>query len=1040
MKQCCGSTDGHPSADSACNSTEEITVSRRQFLGGASALALIGGAPALGWAQQAVGAVAPSNKLWQGRWTIHQLLAANLANSLDHRNLKKKVQRRLLLDDFQGDAGWHATQVVSLHYANGASRTGKRTLRFSTLLRNEDYIRSARNKNGTFNAQGVLFDAHPFAAGATLKFSSQQDWSEYNRISLWCYVHPTNNPINAISIQFLCDGATAGPADPVAVHYIGDLRPGEWNHLIWEIPEHQRDKVSEFTIFQTLSGVSFADAEPRITYDFEDLALEYVDAEPVQGWQVTLGKIAYSHLGYQPDAQKKAFSSDTAAEFSVINAVSGAEVLRLPATRVDTPHGPSSVLDFSKLSREGEYILRHGGSQSETFPIALNAWLPLVEATLNAFYGLRCGFPVPGLHDACHMDVFAEYNGEQRAVGGGWHDAANLTQGPYRTHLSIYALCELTDALAAQGNRALAERAREEALWGVDWSLRMRFGPGLRTLYGTYSYWTDGRVGTNDDVLQESGQGDRSEVAHDDFQNSLSALALARAARLMASRDAKLAARMLRAAQEDFWEVVKNISPPNDAPPLEINQPSWRDKIGYITLAAVELHRSNGDPQFAVQAARLAKWLIQVQERGFVDGIGVSGYFYEDAGRTRLVHEYHNSFEDSGLLAFAALCESFPDHPDWMEWYAGLAIYADYFCAKGSAASAPFAVLPAAVWRRADLSASIPVDKTGAAMAFKPSPVFPTPPFPDMLAAQREKMFERSTELGPNHRLRIFPLWYDHIRKGSSTIQLSKAIGLSAAAAVMGRSDLSSLAGRQLQWVIGANPFSRSVIYGVGKDYWQNFTVALPNLVGGMSLGFNSYQDDAPAWGNNALFPYKEMWVYSSCRVALNLARIGAGAIVTGNAPAGAEFSHIASGKVVKSRPGKLALNLPAGRYEVRYGGQRRQISLADGVNRKLILDPALALHMELTDSEIGASRAKLSLRLRGTGRHALSYRVWNASLSNGPQQIDLANTGDQHLKLEVAILDQTKPWLVLVIPNQKLDERLEFGGGQGQLTSTWSG
>jgi hypothetical protein len=662
---------------------------------------------------------------------------------------------------------------------------------------------------------------------------------------------------------------------------------------------------------------------------------------------------------------------------------------------------------------------------TEPFPIGEDSWRTAIEATLNAFYGLRCGFPVPGQQDACHRDVFVEYKGERRSMGGGWHDAANLTQGPYRTHLSIYALAELHDSLQRRGAKDLAERALEEALWGIDWSLRMRFAPGVRVLYGTYSYWTDGRAGTEDDVVQDDA---RSAIGHDDYQNTLAALAAARMARLLRSRDPALSARLTTAAREDFDAVVATITPPATAKPLEINEPSWRDQIAYLSLAAVELHRATGDTRYRAEAARLAKWLVAVQERRFVDGIPISGYFYEDAGRTRIVHEYHNSFEDGALLAFAALCESFDDHADWMDWYAGLAIYAEHFCQSGSRASAPFDIVPAAVWRRADLDAPQPLDRTGMKLAEHPSPIFPTPPNPELVRQQMGEMFERSTELAPGYRLRVFPLWYDHIRKGATTVHMSKTIALGASASVLGQAELSDLAARQLQWVLGGNPFSRSLMYGVGHDFWQNFTAALPNLVGGLSLGFNSYGEDAPAWGNNAVFPYKEMWVYSSCRIALNLSRIGAGARVRGAAPAGAVFRNLRTGETRRFRPGKLGAQLPSGNYEISVDHWIRRVSLADGADVELDLDPGRALSLTTKVESVDGSSAMLVLTATGVGRHELEVRAWNAEVTGFPGFVEL-HTSPQRVQCTVKPRDAAQPWYLLVGPRGRPAERIQVGG-----------
>jgi hypothetical protein len=46
----------------------------------------------------------------------------------------------------------------------------------------------------------------------------------------------------------------------------------------------QRDRVSRFQIFQPAAGIGLRGADGRITYDFDELCLELVDAEPVDGW------------------------------------------------------------------------------------------------------------------------------------------------------------------------------------------------------------------------------------------------------------------------------------------------------------------------------------------------------------------------------------------------------------------------------------------------------------------------------------------------------------------------------------------------------------------------------------------------------------------------------------------------------------------------------------------------------------------------------------------------------------------------------------
>jgi Glycosyl hydrolase family 9/Cellulase N-terminal ig-like domain len=953
------------------------------------------------------------------------LMQPNLNHALDVRCLAKPVLAAQLIDDMESDRAWVASPVVTLGYTSDRAKDGNRSLRFRTLVRNEDYIKATRAKNGSFVGADVPFVGAPFAASASLHFETPQDWSAFNRLSLWCYLHESKNPINSLCLQFLCRNASAGPADPIAIHYIGDLKSGQWNHLTWEISEYQRDQVTEFVLFKPVSGVPFLGIEPVMVFDLDQLRLERVEVEPVQGWAVTPRKIAYSHIGYQPGARKIAMCSDFEADtFSLIDAAGGAVVAQFPAKMLENRRGRFKVLDFTSHAAPGTYRLRCGEAQSEAFEIGETVWDRVLDATLNAFYGLRCGCAVPGVHDACHLDVFVLFKGERRVVGGGWHDAANLTQGPGRTHLSIYALLRLYEQLAAvPAQAARASRALNEARWGLEWSLRLRFGPGLRCLYGSYSYWTDSQPGTDDDVVQEN-------VGRDTYQNILAVVATATCARIVKSVDPTLAARALRAAQEDYADIVGEIQqPPEQPPPVAINQGSWRDTVGYLTLAAVELYRASGQPTYRADAVRFGRWLLALQEQQFIDASPITGYFYEDPARTRIVHEFHNGNDECGLLPFQALCETFPDHVDWMNWYAVLLIYSEYFCLRGSAASAPFEIIPAAVWRRQDLDAALPEDRLGRVLAAHSSPLFPTAPSEQLTKDQMLKMYQAGAHLTADTRLRVFPLWHNHIQHGATVVHLAKTAGLACAAQVRGRCDLAEMSARQLQWVLGANPFSRSVMYGVGYDYWQNFTVSLPNLVGGLSLGFNSYSEDSPAWGNNAVFPYKELWVFASCRVAINLALCGMPARIQGMATAATTLRNHRTGKTVRIPTGRFNQLMPAGRHSATFGGVESTLDLVDGRHYRISFDPQHAIRMALSAESDKIGAVQLELHLSGRGKHEVELRLFNCETSNTTRRVSLTADANATLVWQLHVVDPLKPWMVVAIPDSELDQRQEIFG-----------
>jgi hypothetical protein len=1013
-------------------------IDRRAFIKGASLLALSAWPvrPAQSFSGSIL-AAAPASKY---SWPVRPLMQANLRHSLDAKCKTKQVEDSRIVDDMESDRGWISSPAVQLNYTDERPRAGKRSLRIIIEQRDENYIRSNRNAHGSFSGSAALFAHMPAAPVARLKLTPAQDWSNFNRISVWCYVHPCGNPVNSVCAQFLCEGAEAGPYDPVACHYFSDMKQGEWNLLAWEIPEIRRDRVVEVSLFIPATGLPFHNASSRLVLDFDQLQVERVAAEQVEGWDISPNKLAFSHVGYPLHGRKQAFGqSGQASSFDLVDADSGRVAASLPASDIETRRGRYAVYDFSAFNRPGRYRIRAGGVQSEAFEIRIQAWRPLVEAALNGFYGLRCGFAVPGAHDACHCDVTARYKGETRIVGGGWHDAANLAQDANNTNLSVCALLDLSEALAPQ-DPELSARALEEARWGLEWIQRLRFGPGIRCLMGGYSYFTDNVPGTNDDVVNEY-------VGSNTFKNLTAALAEVRGAQLLRASDSLLAGELLRASEEDFATVLRD----RPEPPVETEtEPnwhvvSWQNEAGYMALTAVELYRATGKQTYAEDAARIGRWLLELQEFRFIEGSPITGYFYEDAARTRILHEFQrtsgaqNSFEEGALLAYQALCEALPDHPDWIEWYSGLVVYSEYFCRKGSEAAAPFNLVPSAVWRRSDLDAPFSSDMLAVRSTqadATPNALFPTPSTKELIRRQIGEMYEAGTYLSPTQRLRTFPLWVDHIRHGATTVHLTKTLGLAAAAQGRNNADLSDLVSRQLQWEVGANPFSRSLVYGVGYDWWQNFTVSLPNLVGGLSVGMNSYRNDSPAWGNNALFPYKEIWVLSSCRLAANLARLPGTARVEGSAPKGAKFTHLGTKQITNLRRGNFTQALPPGDYELTYGGFTRRITLVDGRRYTLDLDPAKAVDLDLRTDAATGNDVRLRITIRGVGSRQVELRSSNAELSTKSLSVDLGRGGTKTLELPLRIPDSERPWVVVAVPDKRVHEAVEVFGTARPLPS----
>lgn len=275
--------------------------------------------------------------------------------------------------------------------------------------------------------------------------------------------------------------------------------------------------------------------------------------------------VLINQVGYEPRAAKIAVvqvrdpEPERPATFEVISQ-SGKVVLRgnlLARGRVH--EGTASdwgarywTGDFTALAKPGQYRIQVpvGASVVSSFPfqVAKRVLVPrTAEAAARFYYWERCGFAIPGIHAACHLDdarIPPQLGGGHRDVTGGWHDAGDYNKYNGFTPHSVYALAVL--ARNSRGLLPAGARARivEESRWGADFILKMwRAGTGTMyfNVFAGWLYWgppeheTDNIVGTKDDRPIE-GQG----------PNPMAAAGLAALARITGEA-------RYRDAAEDLW-------------------------------------------------------------------------------------------------------------------------------------------------------------------------------------------------------------------------------------------------------------------------------------------------------------------------------------------------------------------------------------------------------------------------------------------------------------------------------------------------------
>ncbi|HEY9535447.1 MAG TPA: glycoside hydrolase family 9 protein, partial [Mucilaginibacter sp.] len=470
-------------------------------------------------------------------------LAVPEQNSLRARWEKKPVLESHLVDDMEQNGNWKVTSIGKMSYTQDRAKDGKRSLRFSTSIRDTAFLNLPGNKT-KWGSQYFNITGQAGSSSVQLRFNTPQDWSKFNRISFWVYVHQTNLPRHNINLGISNEGTVSDIFSSARTSYCNDLKPGQWNHVLFEMPHLPRNKVTMFSLTRELTGVSPGE-DDLVTYDIDKIELQRVVTDQYEGWTVSPEKFSFSHVGYRPNDAKIAMVGDGGADkFQLLNQ-QGAVVFSGNVKAIDTKNGKFHQLNFSKFQKEGTYRIRSGKLVSNSFPIRQNIWVAPVFKAMNFYYCQRCGYEVPGIHKACHMDWQGFRGDVKKVVNGGYHDAGDLSQGIWRTSMAAFAMENNLDVLdKSKDTKEVADRMRSEIDWALQYLLKTRFGDGYHIHWCRMRMFTDNIIGTVDDVLVPA--------ENIPWENFLAAAVEARAAMIFEKSNPKLAHDVREAALDDW--------------------------------------------------------------------------------------------------------------------------------------------------------------------------------------------------------------------------------------------------------------------------------------------------------------------------------------------------------------------------------------------------------------------------------------------------------------------------------------------------------
>jgi hypothetical protein len=722
-------------------------------------------------------------------------------DGIRHRWLAKPVRESRLLDGMEDAATWSHHGLGTMKLSSERVREGKTALLLESPTKGE-------------KVGGA--DGRPWGAAIVQRDVPGEDWRRWNRLSLWVFPDLPGFRVVSLCLVLRNDGAEKVPNmwDRNGRNFVL-VENGRWNQVVWEIAHLPRDRVTGVEISYRLQG-NEPGATERVRFHFDGLEIQEVVPDHFEGWDVAPEGIAYSHGGYVAGSSKTALASGLAAgDFELVDASSGAVVLRKAVEQVKTPLGDFARMDFSAVQGPGRYVLKAGDLATRAFAIGADAWRGSIVKTVNFFYCERCGDAVPGIHDACHRDWACVHGDRKVMIAGGWHDAGDLSQGLVNTSEAAYAMMALADALRVT-DAELSQRLAAEAMWGLDWILKTRFGDGFRCTWATMDFWTDGILGTVDDVT--------SAARRSAFDNFLASSTEALASRALRQSDPIRSAYCLAAARQDFDWAAEDARQPN----LEVAAAGLN--------AALDLHDATKEQRYADSAVRLAAIVVgsqQVEDPPW--DIPLKGFFYTAPDKRSILHYSHRGHEQAPVVGLVRLCTALPGHADFARWDGAIRLYAGYY-EKIAEYTAPWYMLPAGIYRTAESDR-------------------------ESFAAQ----VRNGVRLAEGIYLRCFPVWFDF--RGNCGTVLSQTKGLAAAGRYLKDERLLELCRRQIEWNLGRNPFCQSLMYGEGYDFAPQYTAMSGDMVGSLPVGIETRLDaDRPYWPADNCYNFKEVWVHPSAR------------------------------------------------------------------------------------------------------------------------------------------------------------------------------
>ncbi len=545
----------------------------------------------------------------------------------------------------------------------------------------------------------------------------------------------------------------------------------------------------------TCAGTAFAaraqnPSKPQIA----ESHVEHITAPPKPA-------LAINHVGFLPRSKKHVvfrLTGEAPTEFTFrdIGSQPKPPVLTRPLTRVNSDLGDCLVGDLSDIERPGMYQVTAGSELSVPFFIGEDVWRRTLVKAVSYIHSQRCGTEVPNVHPVCHLDDARRRDtGEHIDTTGGWHDAGDLRKWMSATVLNGIALIGLMRNLGEKWDAAGSGVAPllDEARWGNTYFLKMQDKDGLvwNDVAGgvngdnSDNHWTDNQTGTTDDRYINPSKPGAVQALFTMFQGMM--------ANAFRALDSGYSQRCLQAALR-CWNAANRFGGTED--------------LAWWALAAMELDRATGSVEYRNYAINFGSQIASLQNTDFYGGQKLVRGWFRSSGNSPepIADAVHGAIH---VIALLRLIETYPNVAEAQEWRDAVKLHFDEYVLP-MAARSPYRIVPLGIFRG------------------KPSDELYRP-------------------LGGRLTYRYFmPVRRSDWWVGTTSHLESYAYAGALAAKLTGNREYRDLAMRQLEWVMGANPFGACLMTGEGmrNPYPHSRFVGL--IPGGIMNGIGGNTRDEP--------------------------------------------------------------------------------------------------------------------------------------------------------------------------------------------------